>query len=255
MRIEIDQAQQLNTSLTETFSTADITASGLIASWSSLATSVAVSSFTSIVTIATDFGRNAFVFNGDAVSERFVQTPAFAETQRLDLTIDYLVGDNYNGGENPDGSEDLVVQYSLNNGATWTQFLKLWEGGSSNVNAICDRVVCNAKFVSGRCTPGVLPRGERRPTGPAEGIRLWIFVAVRAREHGYPRIGLSLAATTLVALRKSRSRHLDFRVSVFCIAPVGRTLYAETGISGGYLPDPVTPEAWARMAVSCALGR
>ena len=133
MRIEIDQSQQLNTSLTETFTTTAVTASGLIASWSSLTTSVAVSSFTSIVTIANDFGRNAFVFNGDAVSDRYVQTPAFTETQRLDLRIDYLVGDNYNGGENPDGTEDLVVQYSLDNGSTWTQFLKLWEGGSSNV--------------------------------------------------------------------------------------------------------------------------
>jgi hypothetical protein len=49
------------------------------------------------------------------------------------LTLDYLVADNYNGGENPDGAEDLVVQYSLDNGSTYTQFLKLWEGGSSNV--------------------------------------------------------------------------------------------------------------------------
>lgn len=133
MRIAVDQSQQLNTSLTETFSTVDITATGLIASWSSLSTSVAVSSFTSTVTIANDFGRNAFVFNGDAVSERYVQTTSFPRTQRIDLTLDYLVGDNYNGGENPDGSEDLVVQYSLDNGATYTQFLKLWEGGSSNV--------------------------------------------------------------------------------------------------------------------------
>jgi hypothetical protein len=133
MRMAIDQSQQLNTSLTETFSTADITASGLIASWSSLSTSVAVSSFTSTVTTANDFGRNAFVFNGDAVSDRFVQTTSFPRTQRIDLTLDYLVGDNYNGGENPDGAEDLVVQYSLDNGSTYTQFLKLWEGGSSNV--------------------------------------------------------------------------------------------------------------------------
>jgi hypothetical protein len=159
MRIEIDQSQQLNTSLTETFTTTAVTASGLIAAWSSLTTSVAVSSFTSTVTVANDFGRNAFVFNGDAVSDRYVVTRAFPNTQRLDLRVDYLVGDNYNGGENPDGTDDLVVQYSLDNGSNWTQFLKLWEGGSSNVwtygtTSQAGRIITSAgsSFITGLST-------------------------------------------------------------------------------------------------------
>jgi hypothetical protein len=159
MRIEIDQSQQLNTSLTETFTTTAVTASGLIAAWSSLTTSVAVSSFTSTVTVTNNFGRNAFVFNGDAVSDRYVVTRAFPNTQRLDLRVDYLVGDNYNGGENPDGTEDLVVQYSLDNGSNWTQFLKLWEGGSSNVwtygtTSQAGRIITSAgsSFITGLST-------------------------------------------------------------------------------------------------------
>lgn len=137
IRFELDQSLQLNTSLAETFTTTNITASGLIASWSSLATSVAINAFggsTSNTVFA--FSSNCFVFNGPfsgTSQSRFVTTTSFVRCGRLDATLSYLVGDNYNGGEIPDSGDDLEVQFSLNGGSSWFTAAKLWEGSTSNL--------------------------------------------------------------------------------------------------------------------------
>ena len=137
IRFEIDQSTQLNTSLTETFNTTNITATGLVASWSSLSTSVAINAFggsTSNTLFA--FSSNCFVFNGPFTGtsqSRYVQTTSFIRCSRLDATLSYLVGDNYNGGEIPDSGDDLEVQYSLNSGSSWFTAVKLWEGSTSNL--------------------------------------------------------------------------------------------------------------------------
>ena len=137
IRFEIDQSTQLNTSLSETFNTTDITSTGLIAYWSSLATSVAINAFggsTSNTVFA--FSSNCFVFNGPfsgTSQSRFVTTTSFIRCSRLDATLSYLVGDNYNGGEIPDSGDDLEVQYSLNGGSSWFTAVKLWEGSTSNL--------------------------------------------------------------------------------------------------------------------------
>jgi hypothetical protein len=137
IRFEIDQPTQLNTSLSETFTTTDITSSGLIASWSSLATSVAINAFggsTSNTVFA--FSSNCFVFNGPfsgTSQSRFVTTTSFIRCARLDATLSYLVGDNYNGGEIPDSGDDLEVQFSLNGGSSYFTAAKLWEGSTSNL--------------------------------------------------------------------------------------------------------------------------
>lgn len=137
IRFEIDQPTQLNTSLAETFTTTNITASGLIASWSSLATSVAINAFggsTSNTVFA--FSSNCFIFNGPfsgTSQSRYVQTTSFMRCSRLDAQLSYLVGDNYNGGEIPDSGDDLEVQYSLNGGSSWFTAVKLWEGSTSNL--------------------------------------------------------------------------------------------------------------------------
>jgi hypothetical protein len=137
IRFEIDQPTQLNTSLSETFTTTNITSTGLIASWSSLATSVAINAFggsTSNTVFA--FSSNCFVFNGPFTGtsqSRFVTTTSFIRCARLDATLSYLVGDNYNGGEIPDSGDDLEVQYSLNGGSSYFTAAKLWEGSTSNL--------------------------------------------------------------------------------------------------------------------------
>ena len=137
IRFEIDQPTQLNTSLSETFTTTDITSSGLIASWSSLATSVAINAFggsTSNTVFA--FSSNCFIFNGPfsgTSQSRFVTTTSFIRCSRLDATLSYLVGDNYNGGEIPDSGDDLEVQFSLNGGSSYFTAAKLWEGSTSNL--------------------------------------------------------------------------------------------------------------------------
>ena len=132
IRVEIDQELQRNTSLTELFETVSITSTGLIASWSSFTTSVSTNSFTSTVSSAYTFDSNAFVFNGTTSQSRFVQTRTFPLTQRLDLTLKYVVGDSYNGGEIPDSGENLTVQFTYD-GTTWFDANDLlWAGSSSN---------------------------------------------------------------------------------------------------------------------------
>jgi hypothetical protein len=137
IRFEIDQPTQLNTSLSETFTTTNITSTGLVASWSSLSTSVAINAFggsTSNTVFA--FSSNCFIFNGPFTGtsqSRFVTTTSFIRCSRLDATLSYLVGDNYNGGEIPDSGDDLEVQYSLNGGSSWFTAAKLWEGSTSNL--------------------------------------------------------------------------------------------------------------------------
>lgn len=129
---KIDQPTQLNTSLTETFSTANITASGLIASWSSLTTSVSTTSFNSASSTGVyAFSSNCFVFNGTAGQSRFVGTTSFLNTQGLTVSLDYCVGDSYNGGEAPDTGEDLELQFTTSNGTTWATAAKLWTGGGA----------------------------------------------------------------------------------------------------------------------------
>ena len=129
LRLDVDQSLQLNTSLTETFNTANITASGLIASWSSTVTSVSVGYFGTTSTARTAFSSNAFVFNGAAGNTRFVQTVEFPNTQQLNLAVSYIVGDGYNGGDAPESGEDLVVQYSTNGGGSWFTADNLWTAG------------------------------------------------------------------------------------------------------------------------------
>jgi hypothetical protein len=131
IRFAVDQSQQLNTSLTETFNTDNITATGLIASWSG-ATASAIR-FTSNASSFYAFSSNAFVFNGTTSQSRFIRTPTFTNCAQLDASLKYIVGDNYNGGEIPDAGEDLEIQISLDAGANWYTAHKLWIGSTSNL--------------------------------------------------------------------------------------------------------------------------
>jgi hypothetical protein len=129
IKFTIDQSLQLNTSLTETFNTANITATGLIASWSSLTTSASVGFFGTNSSAVYTFSSNCFVFNGAGGDVRFLQTRNFPDTQQLDLTVSYMVGDGYNGGDVPEIGEDLDLQYSINGGAGWFSAGRLWTAG------------------------------------------------------------------------------------------------------------------------------
>lgn len=131
MIIKMDKPEQLNTSMVSTFSTANVTANGFIASWSSLTTSVSTQYFNSSVYTGAryQFPHYSFVFNGIAGQSRFVQTTSFMQTEVLKVDLDYIVGDSYNGGEAPDAGEDLEIQYSLNGGTSWISASKLWVGG------------------------------------------------------------------------------------------------------------------------------
>ena len=141
MRIEMAPTEQRNTSLLERFSTVNITSSGLIASWSSLSTSVSATSFTSNTSTVFIFNSNSFVFNGVAGQSRHVTTTSFLNSERVDVTLDYLVGDGYNGGEVPDASEDLELQYSINGGSSWFTAHKIWVGSTSNAWTYGSRVL------------------------------------------------------------------------------------------------------------------
>jgi hypothetical protein len=136
IRFELDKQLQLNTSITETFNALNITATGLIASWSSLTTSRSVSylgtnssltyaQFTSPGSVTS----SAFVFDGIDGQSRFVQTTSLLSSQQINVSVQYLVGDGYNGGDAPDPGEDLELQYSVDNGSSWLTGAKLWVAG------------------------------------------------------------------------------------------------------------------------------
>lgn len=137
MRIELDQPIQLNTSLTETFDSVNITSTGLIADYSSLTTSVSATSFNGSTSSLYTFTSPSFMFNNDAGVERYITTTSFPNSYRVDVKLDYIVGDSYNGGNQPEAAEDLELQYStdatVTSGSTWFHGATIWEGGSSNV--------------------------------------------------------------------------------------------------------------------------
>lgn len=132
--ITVDQAFTATTSLTYGYAfSVDFSKPDLIASYSSNVGTILSNSFTSTALRAYDFGTAAFVFNGgSSITDRFVQTTSFTECGQLDLEIQYLVGDNFNGGEIPDASEDLEIQFSTNGGASWYTAHKIWTGSTSN---------------------------------------------------------------------------------------------------------------------------
>jgi len=133
IRFELGQPQQLNTSLTETFASANITASGIIASWSSssYATSASIQSFTGTSNAVLLFPGNSFVFNGDTAQTRIITTTSFTTASLINVNTSYIVGDNFNGGTLPTINQDLVLQYSVNSGTTWVTSAVLWAGSSS----------------------------------------------------------------------------------------------------------------------------
>lgn len=131
IRFSIDKPLQLNTSLTEIFNTDNVTATGLISSWSG--TTASSIRFTSNLSTFYAFSSNAFVFNGTSTQSRYVITRTFTNCAQLDTNLKYIVGDGYNGGEIPDAAEDLEIQYSLNSGSSWYTAHKLWIGSTSNL--------------------------------------------------------------------------------------------------------------------------
>ena len=134
LRIELDQEKQYTTSVAESFDTTNITSTGLVASWSSTTTSVSATSFTSNISTAFVFDTGAFIFNGSgSILNPFVATTSFTECGQLDLSVDYLVGNVSNGGNTPGTGQNLALQFSTNNGASWFTASDIWQGGSSNL--------------------------------------------------------------------------------------------------------------------------
>jgi hypothetical protein len=132
IKFDIDQALQLNTSLTETFNTVNITASGLIASWSGFTTSVSAGSFNPASSTGVyAFTSNCFIFNNTVGQSRALQTTSFLASEQVTVALRYCVGDNYNGGELPDSTENLEVQYSVNGGGSWLTGATIWAGGNT----------------------------------------------------------------------------------------------------------------------------
>jgi hypothetical protein len=136
LRIEMDRAQQINTSLTETFASSSFSTVGLISSYgsSSFTTSFGANSFagTTSNTLYT-FSSNCMVFNGNTSQTRFVQSIPLTTSSLVTGQISFVAGDGFNGGNIPYASQDLELQYSLNNGSTWFSTTKLWAGSSSNL--------------------------------------------------------------------------------------------------------------------------
>ena len=129
IRFQVDKPLQLNTSLTETFNTTDITSAGLIVNFSSASVSASYFGLDSSAPYVLNSG--AFLFNNPVTVPRFMDTREFPDSQRVDVTVRYLVGDGYNGGDVPEFSEDLELQYSLNSGVSWFSAAKLWQAGDA----------------------------------------------------------------------------------------------------------------------------
>jgi hypothetical protein len=136
IRIELDQSQQMNTSLSETFATSSFSTIGLIASYgsSSFTTSFGANSFAGTTSNTLySLSSTCMVFNGNTSETRFVQSIALTTSSLITGQFSFVTGDGFNGGTIPYASQDLEVQYSLNNGSSWFSSTKLWAGSSSNL--------------------------------------------------------------------------------------------------------------------------
>ena len=127
---QVDQPQQLNTSLSQYFTSANITSNGLIATWgsSSFATSVGALSFNNNSSSIYTFSSTCFVYNGNTSDTRQILTNSFITSAIVQAQVSYIVGDNFNGGTAPTNGQDLDLEMSLDGGNTWTIVSNLWSG-------------------------------------------------------------------------------------------------------------------------------
>jgi len=67
---------------------------------------------------------NSLWFNGGSPggNSRFAITNLVDVANGGTITFDLIFGNSSNGGENADPGEDVVLEYSINNGSTWNQF-------------------------------------------------------------------------------------------------------------------------------------
>ncbi len=67
---------------------------------------------------------NSLWFNGGSPggSSRFAITNLVDVANGGTITFDLIFGNSFNGGENADPGEDVVLEYSTNGGSTWNQF-------------------------------------------------------------------------------------------------------------------------------------
>lgn len=127
----------IQTILTETFQSANITASGVIASWSGFTTTASVGYFGSSSGIQFNFSGYTFVgtprffvYNGPASTSRFITTVSSEVSQSI-ISFDYVVGNNYNGGDAPETGDDLVLQWTSGAATTWNTATTIWSGSNA----------------------------------------------------------------------------------------------------------------------------
>ena len=64
-------------------------------------------------------GSNALFFNGD--NARLATTRRVNVANGGNISFRLIFGDDANGGENADAGEDVALEYSINNGSSWTE--------------------------------------------------------------------------------------------------------------------------------------
>lgn len=207
VRIALDAEKQFTTSIAETFASANITSTGLIASWTAITTSAGSSGFTSNTSTAFIFDTGAFVFNGgSSITTPFAVTTSFAETGQLDLEISYLVGDPSNGGTVPELDENLRIQYSNNGGASYFVASDVWLGGSSNIWNYATTSLSGQIFTSVG-SPNVNGIGANFTTNLTVGDRLYFLTSMTTTAYTVTNIidnsQIQISPSTTNSLRSS----------------------------------------------------
>ncbi len=73
----------------------------------------------SLGTANTNFGGsgNSLSFDGDG--ERSISTDPITAASGDALSFDFIYGDDFNGGENPENGDEVVLEYSIDGGSNW----------------------------------------------------------------------------------------------------------------------------------------
>ena len=93
---------------------------------------------------------NSLFFDGGSIGagDRFATTNLLNAPSGGTITFDLIFGDSSNGGENADDGEDVVLQYSADNGITWTSFATYDTEDYTNFTRITENIPLEAQFTA-----------------------------------------------------------------------------------------------------------
>jgi hypothetical protein len=93
---------------------------------------------------------NSLFFDGGTIGtgDRFATTNLLHASSGGTITFDLIFGDGLNGGEDADSGEDVVLQYSADNGVTWTSFATYDTENYTSFTRLTENIPLEAQFAA-----------------------------------------------------------------------------------------------------------